>query len=352
MTQAILSALVHKLEISPDEYKKAESIAADLAYHLANHQGIKARNPQLYIQGSFRLGTVVKPIDSTQKFDVDIVCVLAADSKSTITKKELKEEVGKALQSHPVLGYKFKPKPRCWSIEVDNVFKIDVVPGIPNLDSQNGGILIQDKDEVRWQETNPKAYFKWFDEKRKRLLVVKNNVKDAVDMTHLESERRMPLQIAVQILKRMRDIHFKDRPDLKPSSIVITTIAANSYNGEPDVLSALNSIICKMPTYESGEIDISYEGENFANGLSGEENKDRRNAFIGFLKNTKDLWLRLSQTEYLEDAKNYISLGFGADIAKSVIHDGDFGLKRRVIGNPQKVYLPQQDMLAKPWKSH
>jgi hypothetical protein len=352
MTKQIVNSLIQKLEISSKEYKKAESIANSLASHIANCDAIKDRGPELYIQGSFKLGTVVKPIDSTQKFDIDIVCVLTSDSKDNITKDELKKVIGDALKTHPILGSKFKPKSRCWCAEIDEQFKVDVVPAIVDRDSHNGGILIQDKYETRWQHTNPKAYFKWFDERRKMLLVAKNNVQDGIDMSNLEDDIKMPLQVAVQILKRMRDYHFRNNQDFKPSSIILTTIAATYYNGEPDVLNALNSIISKMPLYDKGEIDISYNGENFADQLNGEDSESRRKAFIGFLKEVKELWPRICDAKYIEDAKIPMSLGFGTEMAKSVLDNADMGLDKKVIVNPQKVLLGSQDKLAKPWLSH
>ena len=41
------------------------------------------------------------------------------------------------------------------------------------------------------------------------------------------------------ILKRHRDNWSKDNPDLKPISIILTTLAARAYNGETDIVAAL-----------------------------------------------------------------------------------------------------------------
>jgi hypothetical protein len=40
---------------------------------------------------------------------------------------------------------------------------------------------------------------------------------------------RTPLQKAVQLLKRHRDVHFMEAPDLKPVSIILTTVAGEAY---------------------------------------------------------------------------------------------------------------------------
>ena len=49
---------------------------------------------------------------------------------------------------------------------------------------------------------------------------------------------RTPLQRAIQILKRHRDMRFLEHKceEYKPISIIITTLAASAYQNETDVL--------------------------------------------------------------------------------------------------------------------
>lgn len=60
---------------------------------------------------------------------------------------------------------------------------------------------------------------------------------------------RTPLQRAIQILKRHRDIYFKDEPDNKPISMIITTLAARFYDGESDVFTTLDKLIQKISDF-------------------------------------------------------------------------------------------------------
>jgi hypothetical protein len=60
---------------------------------------------------------------------------------------------------------------------------------------------------------------------------------------------KTPLQRAIQILKRHRDIMFVDDPDNKPVSIIITTLAAKAYNNERDLYDALSTIVEGMPRH-------------------------------------------------------------------------------------------------------
>ena len=60
---------------------------------------------------------------------------------------------------------------------------------------------------------------------------------------------KSPLQEAIQILKRHRDVMFQDARDSAPISATITTLAALSYRGEPDAASALERILTDMHLY-------------------------------------------------------------------------------------------------------
>ena len=62
-------------------------------------------------------------------------------------------------------------------------------------------------------------------------------------------KRKTPLQRSIQLLKRHRDQMFKEDKDVKPISIIITTLAARAYKGEPDIESALSNILLHMVSF-------------------------------------------------------------------------------------------------------
>ena len=59
---------------------------------------------------------------------------------------------------------------------------------------------------------------------------------------------RTPLQRSIQIMKRHRDVMFNNRRrnDYQPISMIVTTLAAWLYQGEPDVYSALTEIVSEL----------------------------------------------------------------------------------------------------------
>ena len=83
--------LTKKLDITPAMRKDAEGKYQAIATYLQS-QGVECN---IYPQGSFALGTVVRPL-SKDAFDLDTICELSVDKGST-TAHETKESVGKVL---------------------------------------------------------------------------------------------------------------------------------------------------------------------------------------------------------------------------------------------------------------
>ena len=258
-----LEKLAAKLDISPSMHKYAVDRYKGIADYL-KEQGIKA---DFYPQGSFRTGTVIRPLKDGKDadFDIDVVCELLVDSES-ITPKDVKLSVGEALQSNKVYSDKMRPEDeRCWTLEYadlsDGVGLImDVVPcahennrkilllkslHVPQEFAEQAVAITEKQDDgnYQWQASNPGGYGDWFDninrpflernlKNRKQQFLNENralfdyaaSVEDVPDY-YIHS----PLQRAIQLLKRHRDI-FYSRSDqtnsLRPASVIITTLAA------------------------------------------------------------------------------------------------------------------------------
>jgi len=126
---------------------------------------------RIYPQGSFRLGTVVRPAGRTGEYDIDLVCWLLI-AKENITQVELKQRVGDLLRAYlrwkERQGHTDGPKTcearrRCWTLGYpDHGFHLDVLPTIPDVEHPPTGILLTDKQLYRWQHSNPIGYATWF----------------------------------------------------------------------------------------------------------------------------------------------------------------------------------------------
>jgi hypothetical protein len=106
----------------------------------------------------------------------------------------------------------------------------------------------------RWPSSNPRGVAQWFDERMRQVAhervvkLVESRIYASIDEVPT-FEWKTPLQLAIQILKRHRDVMFKNEPNRRPLSMIITTLAAHSYNGETQLYEALKNIIDGMPKF-------------------------------------------------------------------------------------------------------
>ena len=282
-----LTALAEELEISESRYEQACRSYASLGDWLHRPDSSVLRfDPQVYVQGSFRLGTAIRPLNDEEEYDVDSVCLLQNLGTKDLTQSELKALVGEEIKAYRTAQNMIKPVRegrRCWILDYADgaQFHMDVVPSIPNSERQRQmleargfdlkwsetAMVITDLESPvycqlsdDWQRSNPKGYAEWFrqrmgdvyERRRKEMAeAIKASVEDIPDY-----RLRTPLQSAIMILKRHRDGMFEERHDERPISIIITTLAAHAYSGEETIAVALYAILSKMDKF------IEYDGVN------------------------------------------------------------------------------------------
>lgn len=301
---ALLTKAASALDIPDEVYEDATLKYEDVGDWLAaTDSDLKDYEPEIYVQGSFRLGTVVRPITDADEYDIDLVCHLGIQKEST-TQKDLKDMVGKRLKKRDDLAKILEASRRCWTLEYppENQmprFHMDVLPAIPNVERPPTGILLTDTELKLWQKSNPRAYAEWFYERMKVIFQQKRTaLAETIQAANVEEvpewQVKTPLQNAVQILKRHRDIHFRDKQEVRPVSIIITTLAARAYQNQPDVHEALNSIVATIQAnwgqpgfveYRNGKWWVANpvdDGENFADKWN--EYPERRVAFQAWVK--------------------------------------------------------------------
>lgn len=281
-SQALL-ILAESLEIPESAYEAAKVRYEDLnKWILDTGKSQSARfSPVISPQGSFRLGTATLPVKS-EDYDLDLSCKLQAGIlKSTHSQNDLKTLVGRDLETYRnerKIQEALEEKRRCWRIHYKDAlgFHIDTVPGIPQ-DAATAQVLgermvkagLQDALAQRltatamaitdnrsnsyrqisedWRISNPEGFAIWFESRMRQansFLEARARLANAKRIEELPAYRwKTPLQRAIQILKRHRDLMFKNAPDSKPISIIITTLAARAYKGESDIRAALNGIL-------------------------------------------------------------------------------------------------------------
>jgi hypothetical protein len=279
--RVVIDNMVKLLELPDSAYDKARERYEDLGdWFDRDESAVSENNPHIFPQGSFRLGTGIRPLDESEEYDLDLACKLRGGiTKDSHTQETLKKLIGIELEAYrKARGIKseLEPKHRCWRLEYqdDLSFHMDIVPCIPADEKRRKAILesirktgldeyvagsasqttisiTDDRHEGYkhicddWNISNPEGYAKWFEYRmnpqQTRILLEKAQVDDVPLF-----KRKTPLQRVIQILKRHRDNWSKDNPNSKPISIIITTLAARAYNGETDIVEAIGNVLEKM----------------------------------------------------------------------------------------------------------
>lgn len=279
---SLLVEIASRLDISPTKYKQAVDRYSAVSSWISdgNFEGVEEIH--FYPQGSFRLGTVIRPIRDGQDadYDIDVVCELQID-KNITTPKKIKLAVGQRIAEnemyHKILDEEGR---RCWTLqyaEQDEVgFHLDILPATPEVRSLRSSLVTpgiaekaiaithKNKDQTyEWYSSNPSGYADWFNDlNRPTLDLVKSlqqrnlfeNNKDIYARIDDVPDAliKTPLQRAIQILKRHRDIRFTNHEmsSDKPISMIITTLAAQLYNGELNIYLTLRNIINQLDALE------------------------------------------------------------------------------------------------------
>ena len=264
----IVTDLVEELDVPASKYEDAKNRYEAVGEWLNDDDSELAQyDPIVYVQGSFALGTAVKPI-SDEDYDVDVVCLLGL-STLDITQEQRKSIVGSRLKAHRTYAQMLDPREgsrRCWTLKYadESRFHLDILPAIPDDHEWLIALGIPEKlaqhaicitDQKTWDicddwpKSNPQGYAEWFREQmrvvyeKQRAIVALKERADVQDIP--DYMVRTPLQRVIQLLKRHRDVRYNGDDD-KPISIIITTLAARAYNNEDELLEALLNVVLGM----------------------------------------------------------------------------------------------------------
>jgi hypothetical protein len=396
-----LRKAAEQLDISPSKYKQAmERFESMKSYLLDGEYDGATAEPEIYLQGSFKLGTEIRPYKDSKDadYDIDIVCRLEHE-KETTTPRTVKHQVGDHLKAHGTYVKMLDDEgKRCWTLnyaEQDGVgFHMDILPSVQESWSTfrdyywyRSAIAVTDRcgdtGSYDWSPSNPKDFAEWFYDKNKaafegvkqtqKQIIFENyrqdglfTTRDAVPDIHVKT----PLQRAIQLLKRHRDIRFCNQQNekCKPISMVITVLAAKIYRNESTIYETLRNFIDTLsrhadqmqPTFRFDEAmaesvytlitrtadgkwyipNPTNHGENFADKWHENENgvpHARAKAFFQWVAWAKEDFLNIA--ERLDEEYFTRSLVSPANNSKSLTVSQPRGLSFNV-AHRQKPYWP------------
>lgn len=389
----VLKEMLKEAELPDGGYEKAIKRYNDIGkWFNRDGSSIKKFVPHIFSQGSFRLGTAIKPLNEDDEYDLDLSCKLQDGvTKYTHTQEQLKHLVGVELEDYRVarqIQEKLEPKHRCWRLNYQDELKFhaDIVPCIPEeqeqiivltevlrkseadiiSDSAEMTVVITDDRDLsyraitnKWKISNPEGYVTWFERRMKNQTRLDNMLEKAeakFDDVPIY-KKKTPLQQVIQLLKRHRDKMFQNNSDIKPISIIITTLAARAYNGEADLASALENILTKMESFvqrTSPRVPNPVDpNEDFADRWGMEKYKDLNfeKNFYSWIEQAKADFKKILNTEDVkiitENAKSRFSI---------ILNEGEL---KKSLGistvaprtSSTRVQIIDENKTAKPWMS-
>lgn len=350
--KVMLETLGESLDITQTQFENLARSYKAVGEFLQNDPEFELYKPIVTPQGSLRLGTIIQPIDPGDDLDVDLVFRLS-EKNSLWTQKNLKDNVGCRLKGSERYSPMLEKKEgrRCWTLlyrdNSDNPkekYHMDILPSVADskyaermtrLFSENFSegtvdqisIRITDKEAVNyatsnrkeeWLKSNPDGYALWFANCCKANESVKLMAEAVVPIEKYNKEKTV-LQRIVQLLKRHRDMMFRNDKENKPISIIITTLAARAYKGEKDLLEGLVNVVDNLER----SIIKGKNGEDVVlNPVNPEENfadkwpthPERRENFYNWLNAVKKDVHEILDSGNKVQIQDAMSRAFGKDL--------------------------------------
>ncbi len=344
MISKLLNAIADELNISTTMYEKAVN-----SYHAVGKWigGMdETLDISIFPQGSFNLGTVIKPITDNDSYDIDLVCKIRQGINWS--EKDIKQSVGHRLfENETYRNGMLEEGKRCWKL-IYSEFHMDILPCAP-LDYDSTKIRLTHKNdggEYEPRYSDPEGYKDWFVDQMRAVFIseIRKGIYAKTDIEEVPLySTRTPLQKCIQLLKRHRNIMFEEDSTDAPISIIITTLAAKSYNNDVDLYTALKNIVYSMPKFierdECGNYLIRnpvISEENFADKWN--ENPKKAYNFYRWLRKVKKdiIYAPLSLTSIPQVAKP-LQKAFGEQLVNKAFNK--FGEEMRISREKGSLYI-------------
>lgn len=367
-SEATLEEICTKIQLPKSQIEAAESRYESLGEWFNRSDSLSAiYEPHIFPQGSFRLGTAIRPATNNDDFDLDLACKLDRypdNCSQNDLRNAISEELSKYIKANNIQS-ELEEKRRCSRIPYAPKsglgFHLDIVPCKPrgsdftatlsaSLESYHSSInenfnendrrlyesvaskavAITDTEDkgyhevdTEWPSSNPEGYAEWFDNKSTRFTKVAMEAK--VDPVPDASTERTPLQKAIQLLKRHRDVMFEMNQDFnsksKPVSIIITTLVAQSYQHTDSLEATLENALNTLDSFISDTsspkqvINPLDPNENFADKWQENEGKELK------LEESFRAWVKQARRDFNyilskhDNIKEIIKKRFAVDIS-------------------------------------
>ena len=303
----LLEELANNLDITETEDAAIRESYKAVGEFLAEEDTLLDKyDVEIFPQGSYNLGTIIRPVMEGDDLDIDLVCELKSKEPNW-TQYDIKQQVGNRLkESKRYRELLDEEGRRCWTLLYrDNAttttqkYHMDILPSIVDKNYKTivremfaakelseseydkAAIRITDNESsdyktsplpLTWLKSNPFGYARWFElQQEKGQVGLRLFANEDVKPLPAKRKAKTTLQRVVHLLKRHRDIHYAGDDD-KPISIIITTLAARAYDGEKDLVLAFRNVVAKMRNYIETRMVYGKEVKWVPNPVNKQEN--------------------------------------------------------------------------------
>ena len=221
--QQFQDLLRDEVNLNPGRLDRLETgvgaVNSYLKEHLTGYQKMER-------QGSYALGTLIKPVDDNDEYDADIQIVM--NPNPNWRAKDYVTAIYNTLKQNHNYADKLRLKTRCVTIDYAGDFHLDVVPRV----TSGGRHYVCNRVENRFEPTDGTGYRDWFSEKNR---ITGGNLKRVV-----------------RLLKYLRD----HKNNYTAKSILLTTLAGAAIKPSDEgteavstVADTLVSVLSRMDDY-------------------------------------------------------------------------------------------------------
>ncbi|MCO6360376.1 nucleotidyltransferase domain-containing protein [Roseivirga pacifica] len=316
----LLARIAEGIQLDDTRKKRMES-AYNAIQELLDEDEVFFKNVQfeIYPQGSMRIGTTVKPT-AKNEFDLDIVIHLIVDW-AHFNPQKIYNELKRVLTENGNYKDKVELKNRCIRLDYAGDFHMDILPGCQETEYDSNKLVVPDRKLGNWASSNPRGYADWFTDRADRVkMSLLEKAFSAQDLPADDFAKKKPLQRAVQLIKMYRDQYFKDHQKMATSSVILTTIAGQFYDGEDSIYDTIDNVIQRIKNELANKIGY-YERlvilnpvnhkEDFTDKWARDKEPELYEYFKKFISHLDDQWQKLKEESGVVQERHILTELFG-----------------------------------------
>jgi hypothetical protein len=365
VTDRLLAEIAVKVQLSPTNYDLAVERYGTIAKFLDENSQLFDSIEGIFPQGSMAIGaTISTPYRTDEEFDIDLVAKLPKNSDwKNHTPAEILDCFHKAFLSSDRYKRVVERNTRCVTLKYKNMH-LDITPLVDRDNLQHGNVMHhrhedrEDDPTGKQVPSSPQLFAEWFEGCMPEELAFESYYRDltfdAVEavLTEKSAEiEEVPEQekaqfkprakIALQLIKRFRNIQYATRKGRMPPSILLSKLVAdeaphgNSTKSLTEELIRITAALEKK--LKQGKIK-EFNPEDHLDELTDRwpETEDQQKMFANDLSEFHSK-LSTLRTANMSDKRKTLKELFGENVGSAAVESVSDALAKNVKSGTNKI---------------